>query len=59
MTVTSVSYITTGTADKVESIGSSVELTVITTMLSIMAIVGTIGNALAIYVFANLKTKVS
>ena len=38
---------------------SSTEKVVVTVMLAAMAVVGTVGNALAIYVFARLKQKVS
>lgn len=34
------------------------ELLVVTVMLSVFSVTGTIGNALAIYVFSSLKQKV-
>lgn len=34
------------------------ERVIIIAMLSVLSVIGTIGNALAIYVFANLKQKV-
>ncbi|XP_012945163.1 uncharacterized protein LOC101857687 [Aplysia californica] len=38
---------------------TSTELAIIITMLSIMSVVGIVGNALAIYVFASLKQKLT